>query len=57
MALTMAQIALMDIISDRIITYIGTMKTIPGMDPAQVAAETKKYEDLSDSEMDELNTH
>lgn len=57
MAITMAQIALIDLISDRIITMVGTMKTVPGMTEEQVAEETKKWEALSDSEMDELDSH
>ena len=57
MAITMAQIALIDLISDRIITMVGTMKTVPGMTDEQVMAETRKWEALSNSEMDELNTH
>lgn len=55
--LTAAHIALFDIVSDRIITMIGTMKTIPGMTEEEVKAETAKWEKLSDDEMDELDTH
>lgn len=57
MAITMAQIALFDLISDRIITLVGTMKSVPGMSPEQVDAERKKWEALSDSEMEELDSH
>ena len=55
--LTAAKIALIDILSNRIITYMTTLKTVPGMDQEQVDAETAKYEDLSDSGMDELDKH
>lgn len=57
MPLTMAHIALLDILSDRIITMVGTMKTVPGMTEEEVDAEKKKWEDMSDSEMDRLNDH
>lgn len=57
MPITMAQIALIDLISDRIITMVGTMKTVPGMNQEEVDAETAKWENLSDSEMDRLDNH
>lgn len=55
--LTAAKIALIDILSNRILTYVTTLKSVPGMDQAQVDAETAKYEELSDAGMTELDTH
>jgi len=55
--LTLAQVALIDILSDRIITMVGIMKTVPGMAEEEVDAEKKKWEDMSDSEMDRLDNH
>ncbi len=57
MALTMAHIALIDILSDRVITTMSTLKQVPGMTEEEVAAETKKWEDLSDAGMEELDGH
>ncbi len=57
MALTTAHIALIDILSDRVITAMSTMKQVPGMTDEEVAAETAKWEELSDSEMDKLDGH
>ena len=57
MPLTAAHIALIDILSDRIITMMGTLKKVPSMTEEEVDAETKKWEDLSDQEMDELDSH
>lgn len=55
--LTAAKIALIDILTNRILTYATTLKSVPGMDQAQVDTETAKYEELSDSEMNELDGH
>ncbi len=51
MALTSGQVALFDIITNRIITLTSTLKTVPGMTQEQVDVATKQYEDLKDREM------
>lgn len=54
MPLTMAQIALIDIVSDRIITLVGTMKAVPGMTQEEVDAETAKWQTVADDETDKI---
>lgn len=57
MPLTTAHIALIDILSDRVITAMTTLKTVPGMTEEQVDAEIKKYEELKTAEMAKLDSH
>ena len=49
--MTPGQIALADILSNRIITIIGTLRQVPGMTQEQVDVATAQYEDLKDKEM------
>ena len=51
MALTPGQVALFDIITNRIITLTSTLRTVPGMTQEEVDVATKQYEDLKDREM------
>lgn len=57
MPLTTAHIALIDILTDRVITAMTTLKTVPGMTEEQVDAEIKKYEELKTAEMAKLDSH
>lgn len=51
MALTLGQVALFDIITNRIITLTSTLKTVPGMTQEEVDVATRQYEELKDKEM------
>lgn len=51
MALTAGQVALFDIITNRIITLSNSYKTVPGMTQEQVDVATKQYEDIQAKEM------
>lgn len=57
MPLTLTQIALMDLIAQKIITGITALKKVPTMTQEEVDAETAQWEKLSDSEMTELDGH
>lgn len=57
MALTLKHIALLDIISDRILTGITTWQRVPGMTDAEVDAEMMKWKALRKAEMVELEGH
>ena len=57
MPLTIAQIALIDILSDKVITTIAALKKVPGMTEEQVDAEIAKWETKSDAEMEKLDGH
>ncbi len=54
MPLTTSQVLLFDLLSDKVITIMGTMKKVPGMTEEEVDAETAKWEALSDVETDEI---
>ena len=49
--MTPGQIALVDILSNRIITLISTLNAVPGMAQEQVDVATRQYEELKDREM------
>lgn len=54
MPLTLAQIALIDILSDKLITIIGAINKVPGMTEDEVKAETAKWEQVSDEEVGKI---
>jgi hypothetical protein len=57
MSLTLAHIALIDILSDKVITLISTLKRVPEMSEEEVDAETLKWEAKLDEEVEEMNKH
>ena len=57
MPLTLVQVALADILLDRIITASTALKKVPSMTEEEVDIETLKWEKKSDEEMDELEGH
>ena len=54
MPLTPSHVMLIDLLSDRVITAMTTIKKVPGMTEEEVDAETAKWEALSDIETDEI---
>lgn len=57
MSLTLKQIGLLDLISDRILTGITAWQRVPGMTEEEVDAETAKWTALRKAEMAELDGH
>ena len=57
MSLTLKQIALFDIISDRILTGVNAFRRVPGMTEAEVDAEMVKWKTIRKTEMEELDGH
>lgn len=57
MSLTVAQIMLFDLLSDKVISTMDALKRVPGMTEDEVNAEITKWEVKSDNEMDKLDQH
>lgn len=57
MPLTASQLMLFDMISDRILTLILAQKNVPKMTDEDCDVEIAKYEAMSDSEEDRMDSH
>lgn len=55
--MTTAQIMLIDILLDRIITASTTLGKVKTMTPEEIAAETDKWEIRKDAAVSELGSH
>ncbi len=57
MALTPEKVALISVLTDRLVTLLSVLKRVPGMTEEEVVAETQLWEDKRAEEMDELESH